>query len=48
VPVPQFSGAHNLGANANSIGGNHLLMKAGSQSVYDNPNATPSTTVLNA
>ena len=48
VPVPQFAGAHNLGANANSLTGNHLLMKTGSQSVYDNTNAPPSNTVLNA
>jgi hypothetical protein len=46
VPVPQFAGAHNLGANANSLTGNHLLMKTGSQSVYDK-NGTPSTTVVN-
>lgn len=47
APVPQFAGAHNLGANTNSIGGNHLLMKVGAQSVYDNTKATPSTTVVN-
>ena len=47
APIPQFSGAHNLGANANSISGNHLLMKTGSQSVFDNAHATPSMTVLN-
>ena len=48
APVPQFSGAHNSGANANSLTGNHLLMKTGSQAVYDDPNAPPSNTVLNA
>jgi len=48
APVPQFSGAHNAAVNNNSIAGNHLLMKAGSQSVFDNTHATPSTTVLNA
>lgn len=47
APVPQFSGAHNSGANANSLTGNHLLMKSGSQAVYDDPNAPPSNTVLN-
>ena len=48
VPVPQFTGGHNAGANANSLIGNKVLMMAGSQSVYDNPNAPPTNTVLNS
>lgn len=38
VPVPQFAGAHNVSANANSVSINHGLMKAGAQAVYDDPN----------
>ena len=44
VPVPQFAGAHNVGASANSISINHGLMKAGAQAVYDDPNAPASNT----
>jgi hypothetical protein len=44
VPVPQFSGAHNAGANANSVSSNHVMMNASSQAVFDNPNAPPSNT----
>lgn len=47
APVPQFSGAHNAGANTNSLAGNHLLMKTGSQAVYDDPNAPGTHTVVN-
>jgi hypothetical protein len=47
APVPQFAGAHNAGANTNSLAGNHLLMKAGSQAVYDDPNAPGTHTLVN-
>jgi hypothetical protein len=47
APVPQFSGAHNAGANTNSLAGNHLLMKTGSQAVYDDPTAPGTHTVVN-
>ena len=44
IPVPQFAGAHNAGANGNSAASNTVLMNAGAQAVYDNPNAPPSNT----
>ena len=43
VPVPQFPGAHNVSASANSVSINHGLMKAGAQAVYDDPNGPVST-----
>ena len=46
VPVPQFAGAHNAGANGNSLSSNHVAMKAGAQAAYDDPNAAPSNTRL--
>jgi len=46
VPVPQFAGAHNDGANGNSLSSNHVAMLAGAQAAYDDPNATPSNTSL--
>jgi hypothetical protein len=46
VPVPQFAGAHNDGANRNSLSSNHVAMLAGAQAAYDDPNATPSNTSL--
>jgi hypothetical protein len=44
VPVPQFAGAHNAGANGNSVITNHVAMQSGAQAAYDNPNAPPSNT----
>jgi hypothetical protein len=46
VPVPQFAGAHNVSANANSVSINHGLMKAGAQAVYDDPNGLVSNTKI--
>lgn len=46
VPVPQFPGAHNVGASANSVSINHGLMKAGAQAVYDDPNGPVSNTKI--
>jgi hypothetical protein len=42
VLVPQFLGAHNAGANGNSLSSNHVAMIAGAQAALDNPNAAPS------
>jgi hypothetical protein len=42
VPVPQFAGAHNVGASANSVLLNQGHMNAVVQAGYDNPNAPPS------
>lgn len=47
APVPQFSGAHNAGASANSLTGNKLSMTVGAQKVFDDTNAPPSNTVVN-
>lgn len=44
MPVPQFVGAHNAGANANSLASNRVLTDAAAKSVYDNPNAPASNT----
>jgi hypothetical protein len=46
VPVPQFAGAHNAGANGNSLSSNHVAMLAGAQAALDDPNAAPSNTSL--
>jgi hypothetical protein len=44
MPVPQFAGAHNAGANANSLASNRVLTNAAAQSAFDNPDATASNT----
>jgi hypothetical protein len=44
IPVPQFAGAHNAGANANSLASNRVLTNAAAEALYDNPNATASNT----
>ena len=44
MPVPQFSGAHNAGANDNSQASNHAMARAAALAQYDNPNAPASNT----
>ena len=44
MPVPQFAGAHNDGANTNSVASNRVLTHAAAQTKYDNPNAPASNT----
>ena len=46
MPVPQFAGAHNAGANANSLASNRVLTNAAAQRAFDNPNAPASNTVV--
>ena len=46
MPVPQFAGAHNAGANANSLASNRVLTNAAAQSAFDNPSAPASNTVV--
>ena len=46
IPVPQFAGAHNAGANANSLASNRVLTNAAAQRAFDNPNAPASNTVV--
>ena len=44
VPVPQFAGAHNAGANGNSLSSNFVAMHANKLATYDDPNGPVSTT----
>lgn len=44
MPVPQFAGAHNAGANANSLASNRVLTNAAAQRAFDNPAAPASNT----
>ena len=44
MTVPQFAGAHNAGANANSLASNRVLTDAVAQAAYDNTNARASNT----
>lgn len=44
IPVPQFAGSHNAGANANSAASNTVLVNAAEQATYDNPNGKPTFT----
>ena len=46
MPVPQFAGAHNAGANANSLASNRVLTNAAAQRAFDNPAAPASYTKL--
>jgi len=44
MTVPQFAGAHNAGANANSLASNRVLTDAVAQAKFDNTNAPASNT----
>jgi len=44
LTVPQFAGAHNAGANANSVGTTHVATNAAAQATLDDPTAQPAAT----
>jgi hypothetical protein len=44
MTVPQFAGAHNAGANTNSIVTNNVATNAAAQATLDDPNAQPAAT----
>jgi hypothetical protein len=44
MTVPQFTGAHNAGANANSLASNRVLTNAAAQAEFDDTNAPASNT----
>jgi hypothetical protein len=44
MTVPQFAGAHNAGANTNSIVTNNVSTNAAAQATLDDPNAQPAAT----